>query len=138
MSEALLFGKDGENMLCTEIVLNVKNNFCTQHVLPVFCKKKSFWQRFICMASSTFPSHFCQFGVVKGAADLGGRERRFWIFFCQNRLIQVWKYWKSMLNHRTHPQLFSPYHLKVDFYIQLLSSKPSGKYIVVPNFCFLS
>ena len=25
-----------ENMLCTEIVLNVKNNFCTQHVLPMF------------------------------------------------------------------------------------------------------
>ena len=24
----------GENMLCTEIVLNVKNNFHTQHVLP--------------------------------------------------------------------------------------------------------
>ena len=36
LSEALLFGKDGENMLCTEIVLNVKNNFCTQHVLPMF------------------------------------------------------------------------------------------------------
>ena len=26
----------GENMLCTKIVLNVKNNFCTQHVLPMF------------------------------------------------------------------------------------------------------
>ena len=26
----------GENMLCTENVLNVKNNFCTQHVLPTF------------------------------------------------------------------------------------------------------
>ena len=26
----------GENMLCTEIVLNVKNNFCTHHVLPMF------------------------------------------------------------------------------------------------------
>ena len=24
----------GENMLCTKIVLNVRNNFCTQHVLP--------------------------------------------------------------------------------------------------------
>ena len=22
--------------------------FCTQHVLPIFCKKKSFWQRFTC------------------------------------------------------------------------------------------
>ena len=23
-----------------------ENNFCSQHVLPMFCKKKSFWQRF--------------------------------------------------------------------------------------------
>ena len=26
----------------------IQNNFCTQHVLPIFCKKKSFWQRFTC------------------------------------------------------------------------------------------
>ena len=31
LSEALLFGEHGENMLCTEYVLNVKNNFCTPH-----------------------------------------------------------------------------------------------------------
>ena len=36
LSEALLFAEHGENMLCTEIVLNVKNNFCSQHVLPMF------------------------------------------------------------------------------------------------------
>ena len=36
MSEALLFAKHGENMLCTKIVLNVRNNFCKQHVLPSF------------------------------------------------------------------------------------------------------
>ena len=34
--------KPWENMLCTEIVSDVQNNFCTQHVLPMFCKKKSF------------------------------------------------------------------------------------------------
>ena len=34
--------KPGENMLCTEIVSDIQNNFCTQHVLPMFCKKKSF------------------------------------------------------------------------------------------------
>ena len=33
LSEALLFSEHGENMLCTKIVLNVGNNFCTQHVL---------------------------------------------------------------------------------------------------------
>ena len=32
----------------TEIVSDIQNNFCTQHVLPMFCKKKSFWQRFTC------------------------------------------------------------------------------------------
>ena len=32
LSEALLFAEHGENMLC----LNVRNNFCTQHVLPRF------------------------------------------------------------------------------------------------------
>ena len=40
--------KPGENMLCTEIASDIQNNFCTQHVLPMFCKKKSFWQRFTC------------------------------------------------------------------------------------------
>ena len=32
LSEALLFAEHGENKLCTKIVLNVRNNFCTQHV----------------------------------------------------------------------------------------------------------
>ena len=73
LSEALIFAAHGENMLCTEIVLNVKNNFCTQHVLPMFwarnfhvlnlyfneqsvvilwvswCKNKNFWQIFTCI-----------------------------------------------------------------------------------------
>ena len=36
LSEALLFAEHGENMLCTKILLNVRNNFCTQHVLARF------------------------------------------------------------------------------------------------------
>ena len=28
--------RPGENMLCTEIVFDIQNNFCTQHVLPMF------------------------------------------------------------------------------------------------------
>ena len=35
MSEAL-FEEHGENMLCIKIVLNVRNNFCTQLVPPRF------------------------------------------------------------------------------------------------------
>ena len=27
---------------------HVVYNFCTQHILPMFCKEKSFWQRFTC------------------------------------------------------------------------------------------
>ena len=34
LSEALLFADHWENMLCTKIVLNVRNKLCTQHVLP--------------------------------------------------------------------------------------------------------
>ena len=65
--------KPGENMLWTQIVSDIQNNFCTQHVLPMFwtwnfhvlnlsfneqyvvilwvswCKNKSFWQRFTCI-----------------------------------------------------------------------------------------
>jgi hypothetical protein len=36
LSEVLLFAKHGENMLCTKIVLTVRNNFCTHYVLPRF------------------------------------------------------------------------------------------------------
>ena len=43
----------GENILCTEIVSDVQNNFCTQYYLPIFCKKKSFWQRFTCISSNS-------------------------------------------------------------------------------------
>ena len=35
-TDSLLFAEHGENMLCTKIVLNVRNYFCTQHVLPRF------------------------------------------------------------------------------------------------------
>ena len=33
--------KPGENMLCTEIVSAIQNNFCAQYVLPMFCKKRA-------------------------------------------------------------------------------------------------
>ena len=32
----------GENMLCTEIVFDIQNTFCTHHVPPMFCRKKSY------------------------------------------------------------------------------------------------
>ena len=36
LSEALPFAEHGENMWCTKNVLNFRNNFCKQHVLPRF------------------------------------------------------------------------------------------------------
>jgi hypothetical protein len=36
LSEALLLAEHEENMLYTKKILNVGNNFCTQHVLPRF------------------------------------------------------------------------------------------------------
>ena len=33
----------------TEIVFDIQNNLCTQHVLPMFFKNKIFWQRFTCI-----------------------------------------------------------------------------------------
>ena len=36
LSEALLFAEHRENMLSTKIALNVRNNFCAQHVLSRF------------------------------------------------------------------------------------------------------
>ena len=36
LSEALLYAENGDNMFCTKNVLNVRNNFCKQHVLPSF------------------------------------------------------------------------------------------------------
>ena len=40
--------KPGEKMLCKKIVSDMQNNFCTQHVVPTFCEKKNFWQKFTC------------------------------------------------------------------------------------------
>ena len=31
------------------IAFDIENNFCTQLVLPMFFKKKTFWQRFTCI-----------------------------------------------------------------------------------------
>ena len=36
----------GRTCCVQKLFFDIQNNFCTQHVLPLFCKKKSFWQRF--------------------------------------------------------------------------------------------
>ena len=47
-------------MLCAEIVSDIQNNLCTQHVLPMFCKKISFWQRFTCSWRQFSSQCFCK------------------------------------------------------------------------------
>ena len=78
----------GENMLCTNIVLNDRNNFRTQLVLPRFelgifmywtcnsmnnllsycgfswCKNESFWQRFTCMRRTRTTKFFLNLKMV--------------------------------------------------------------------------
>ena len=36
----------GEHVVYRNCFWHSEQYFCTQHVLPMFCKKKSFWQRF--------------------------------------------------------------------------------------------
>ena len=91
LSEALLFEENGVNMFCTKLVLNVRNNFCTQHVPPMFklgifmywtcnsmnnlssyfvlvdAKEKTFWQGFTCINSISKPRV-----SVWGVVILGG------------------------------------------------------------------
>ena len=56
-------------MLCTEIVSDIQNNFCTQHVLPMYCKKKSFWQRFTCTRSILGFKDFKVLGICDFACN---------------------------------------------------------------------
>ena len=47
----IYFGtKNGTGKSLSEalILYQLTDNFCTQYVLPMFCKKKNFWQRYTC------------------------------------------------------------------------------------------
>ena len=56
LSEALLFSEHGENTLCTKIVLNVRNKFCTQHVLPRF--ELGIFMYWTCNSMNNLSSYF--------------------------------------------------------------------------------
>ena len=45
----------GTTCCVQKLFLKFQNNFCTKHVLPMFCKNKSFWQRFTCKPPLKFP-----------------------------------------------------------------------------------
>ena len=69
--------KPGENMLCTEIVPDIQNNFCTQHVLPMSCKKKGFWLRFYHLPATDILIIFV---------------------LCANKLLDILKLFKLFIN----------------------------------------
>ena len=119
MSEALLFAEHGENMLCTKIVLNVRNNFCTQHVLPRFelgifmywtcdvvvswCKKKRFWQIFTC--TYLFPWDFLEVSELKPFPVIRSLLEK-WIKYSITlqsyyRLFSEFFFWKILSNSTT-------------------------------------
>ena len=60
-------------MLCTEIVSDIQTYVSTQHVLPMFWKKKSFWQRFTCNVNTKreiFPKFFRLLRISELYADI--------------------------------------------------------------------
>ena len=81
LSEALLFAEHGENMLCTKIVLNVRNNFCTQHVLPRF----EFWifMYWTCNSMNNLSS-YCGLVDAKIRASDKDLPVTYWRYKCHN------------------------------------------------------
>ena len=51
--------------MCTEIVSDIQNSFCTQYVLPMFFKKESFWQRFTCTQTFIYMTSGLRFKASK-------------------------------------------------------------------------
>ena len=69
LSEALLFAERGENMLCTKIVLNVRNNFFTRHVLPRF--ELGIFMYWTCNSMNNLSSYFWLVNAKIRASDKG-------------------------------------------------------------------
>ena len=69
--------KPGENILRTEIISDIQNNFCTQHVLPMSCKKKGFWLRFYHLPATDILIIFV---------------------LCANKLLDILKLFKLLIN----------------------------------------
>ena len=82
LSEALLFAENGENMLCTKFVLNFRNNFCAQYVLPSF--ELGIFMYWTCNSINNQPSH-C--GLVDAKIRASDKDLPVWNqVFLKNRL----------------------------------------------------
>ena len=62
----------GENMLCTDIVFDIQNNLCTQHVLPICSTKIGACDKDlpVCIIKKNLMSVFQTFQIVP-VPDLG-------------------------------------------------------------------
>ena len=83
LSEALLFAEHGENLLCTKNVLNVRNNFCTQHFLPRF--ELGIFMYWTCNSMNNLSS-YC--GLVDAKIRASGNHLpvKIVIFFMHNKI----------------------------------------------------
>ena len=96
LSEALLFAKHRKNKLCTKIVLNVINNFCT-HVLPRF--ELGIFMYWTCNSMSNLSSYcariiLCLFGYL---GIMITRRTTVLLYFCCNKR-QIWLFLKKLFH----------------------------------------
>ena len=102
LSEALLFAEHGENMLCTKIDLNVRNNFCAQTFFKIIiCFRCWFWKgesnncnmlswmnpcylQFICNLTE-FVSHIVTPGSLKRVVEKYAKR-------CALESVQKWSF----------------------------------------------
>ena len=84
-------------MLYTEIFSDIQNIFCTHHVLPMFCKKKSFWQRFTC-TKYLFTYDYLKFQNYKICWVLMTLYYQLITDLCSQSWSFSWSWWK-----RHHP-----------------------------------
>ena len=83
--------KPGENM-CTEIVSDIQNTFYTQHVFPMFCKKKNFWQRFTCTDFGIFIAKARLVAILQLLMDL-------FALYWNSALIGLYWTWAGAQQH---------------------------------------
>ena len=86
LSEDPLFAEHRENMLCTKIVLNVRNNFCTQHVLPRF--ELGIFMYWTCNSMNNLSSYF---GLIEAKVRASDKDLPVLVSIKVRPLVRQWK-----------------------------------------------
>ena len=104
---------------CVQFFFDIQNNFYTQHVLPMSCKKKSFWKRFTCTNEayvSAISAHmqgcvirmnllrYASLLFMEGrSSNLRQRENAFSFINCwAENLLLNWHWWIEKSNSLTN------------------------------------